>query len=75
MAGARKRHKGKFYLSVGGVAASLGTNTAKIKQLMSDGTLDWCNLHVNGPLFITEDSLVNYKRQLADAKHGTRPKT
>jgi hypothetical protein len=58
MVGVRKRHKGKIYLSVGGAAASLGTNTAKIKQLMSDGTLDWCNLRVNGPLFITEETLV-----------------
>jgi hypothetical protein len=47
MVGVRKRHKGKIYLSVSGAAASLGTNAAKIKQLMSDGTLDWCNLRVD----------------------------
>jgi len=73
MVGVRKRHKGKIYLSVSGAAASLGTNAAKIKQLMSDGTLDWCNPRVNGPLFITEDSPVSAGRMGLSVNFGLLP--
>jgi hypothetical protein len=56
----RKTHNGIAYFSVGAAATLLGTNTTKIKTLMSDGTLDWCNLRNNGRIFITEVSLIKY---------------
>ena len=71
MAVVRKTHNGIAYFSVGGAATFLGTNTAKIKQLMGDGTLDWCNLRVNGRIFVTAASLIKYKQQPVDAKHAT----
>jgi hypothetical protein len=66
----RKLHNGIAYFSVGAAATFLDTNTAKVKTLMSDGTLDWCNLRINVRIFITAVSLIKYKRQLVDARHA-----
>jgi hypothetical protein len=53
----RIEHNGQVYYSVGGAAKVLHTNTAKVKQLMGDGTLEWLNLKTNGPLYISATSV------------------
>ena len=68
MAGVRKTHNGIAYFSVGGAATFLGTNTAKIKQLMGDGTLDWCNLRNNGPIFVRK----SYQTQAPTCRRQVR---
>jgi hypothetical protein len=42
----------------------------KVKQLMGDGTLEWSNLRVNGPLYISEASILAYKRKQLEAKRA-----
>lgn len=42
----------------------LPTNTAKVKQLMGDGSLVWLNLRLNGRLVIPESSILAYQRLL-----------
>ena len=61
-------HAGKTYYSVGGAAKLLSTNTMKVKQLMGDGNLEWSNLRVNGPLYISEASILAYQREQLERK-------
>jgi hypothetical protein len=61
---------GKTYHTVGAAAKLLRTNTMKVKQLMGDGTLEWSNLRVNGPLYISEASILAYKRKQLEAKRA-----
>jgi hypothetical protein len=57
-------HEGQVYHSVGAAAKMLPTNTAKVKQLMGDGSLVWLNLRLNGRLVIPESSILAYQRLL-----------
>jgi hypothetical protein len=61
---------GKTYHTVGAAAKLLRTNTMKIKQLMGDGTLEWSNLRVNGPLYISEASILAYKTKQLELKRA-----
>jgi hypothetical protein len=66
----RIQHSGKVYHTVGGAAKMLRTNTAKVKQLMGDGSLEWLNLRVDGRLYITEESILAYQRTLLERKRA-----
>jgi hypothetical protein len=68
------KRRGKTYYSVGRAAKMLGTNTAKVKELMANGDLEWLNLQVNGPLYIPEDSLLAYQRRLLEYKRNPTTK-
>jgi hypothetical protein len=61
---------GKTYYTVGAAAKLLRTNTMKIKQLMGDGSLDWSNLRTNGPLYISEASVLAYQRKQVEIKRA-----
>jgi hypothetical protein len=63
-------HNGKTYYSVGAAAKMLHTNTMKVKQLMGDGSLEWLNLRVNGPLYIPEASILAHQRTLLEKKRA-----
>jgi hypothetical protein len=63
---------GKTYYSVGAAAKLLSTNTLKVKQLMSDESLEWSNLRVNGPLYISEASILTYQRKQLERKRAAR---
>lgn len=64
----RIEHNGQVYYSVGGAAKVLHTNTAKVKQLMGDGTLEWSNLKTNGPLYISATSVAAYQQKQIQQK-------
>jgi hypothetical protein len=61
---------GKTYFTVGAAAKLLRTNTMKVKQLMGDGSLEWSNLRVNGPLYISEASILTYQRVQLEQKRA-----
>jgi hypothetical protein len=63
---------GIAYHTVGNAAKVLGTNTMKVKQLMGDGTLEWLNLRINGRIYITEASILAYKRALMEKSSAER---
>jgi hypothetical protein len=63
---------GKIYYTVGAAAKLLRTNTMKVKQLMGDGSLEWSNLRVNGPLYISEASVLAYQRKQLEQKRAER---
>ncbi len=63
---------GKTYHTVGATAKLLRTNTMKVKQLMGDGSLEWSNLRVNGPLYISEESILAYQRKQLEQKRVDR---
>lgn len=71
----RIERAGKIYHTVGGAAKMLRTNTAKVKQLMGDGTLDWLNLRDGGRLYITEASILAYQRSLLEQKRAARSRS
>ncbi len=61
-------------------ATLLGTNTAKIKQMMGDGTLEWAQVPRGTSLLVAEDDVmklalerqVGIKSAAKRAKAGTR---
>ncbi len=61
---------GKTYHTVGAAAKLLRTNTMKVKQLMGDGSLEWSNLRMNGPLYISEESILAYQRKQLERKRA-----
>lgn len=61
---------GKTYYTVGAAAKLLRTNALKVKQLMGDGSLEWSNLRVNGPLYISEASILAYQRKQLERKRA-----
>jgi hypothetical protein len=63
---------GKTYYTVGAAAKLLRTNTLKVKQLMGDGSLEWSNLRVNGPLYISEASILAYQRKQLERKRAAQ---
>jgi hypothetical protein len=65
-------HAGKTYYTVGAAAKLLRTNTVKIKELMGDGSLEWSNLRVNGPLYISEASILAWQRKQLERKRADR---
>jgi hypothetical protein len=66
------KRRDKTYYPVGRAAKMLGTNTAKVKELMVNGDLEWSNLQVNGPLYIPQDSILAYQRRLLELKRAHR---
>lgn len=53
---------GRTYCKVSVAARFLGTTPGKIRQLMGDGTLEWAQARVNGPIVVSRDSLVRYMK-------------
>jgi len=56
-------HEGKLYYSMAHTAAMLGTTTPKLKQFMVAEGLDWANFRVNGPIWISAESIVAYQKR------------
>lgn len=54
-------HKGKLYYSMTLTAAMLNTTTTKLKQIMVAEGLDWANFRINGPIWISAESVVAWK--------------
>lgn len=50
------------HYTVGVVARLLRTTPARIRALMGDGTLEWNQARVNGPIVITVESVRRYLR-------------
>jgi hypothetical protein len=48
----------------------LRTNTMKVKRLMSNGTLEWLNLRVNGAIYFSEAGILAWQRTLLEKKAG-----
>ena len=62
---------GRTFYTVGATAKLLRTNTMKVKRLMADGSLEWSNLRVNGPLYISEASVLAYQRRQLEQKRNS----
>jgi hypothetical protein len=58
-------HQDRIFYSVSGAAMVLGTYTAKIRELMGSGKLEWTQVKINGKLFDSGDSLVKLKKERA----------
>jgi len=60
-------YEGKVYYDVVSTARLLRTTAAKVQHLMSEGELKWTQLRVGGKLLVHAESIVGYKRRLADS--------
>ncbi len=56
-------HNGKLYYSMTASARLLGTTVSKLRQAMIPEGLEWTNIRVNGPIWISADSLESYRRR------------
>jgi len=57
-------HDGQQYYSLAASARLLGTSVANLKKIMVKEGLDWTNLRVNGPLWISAESINSYLRRM-----------
>jgi hypothetical protein len=56
-------HEGKLYYSVAATARLLGTTTPKLRQLIIPEGLEWANFRINGPIWISAESVASYLRR------------
>ena len=56
-------HDGKLYMTVSEAAKSLKTTATKIRALMGSEDLYWTQLRTNGKLWVSAESVADYKRQ------------
>lgn len=56
-------HKGKAYYSIGATARILSTTSAKVREIMGRGELDWTQMRVNGRQLISAESIVRYEKR------------
>jgi hypothetical protein len=55
--------EGKLYYSVVAAAKIIGTTSTKLKKIMTSVGLEVENFRVNGPLWISTESLVAYQKR------------
>lgn len=53
-------HEGKVYYSFAAAARLLGTTTPKLKQILIPEDIEFLNLRVNGPLWVSADDLIRF---------------
>jgi hypothetical protein len=58
-------HEGKLYYSMSAAARLLGTTTTKLKVIMIPEGFEWANFRVNGPIWISAESIASYTRRKA----------
>ena len=56
-------HEGKLYMTVSEAAKSLKTTATKIRALMGSEDLYWTQLRTNGKLWVSAESVADYKRR------------
>ncbi len=56
-------HDGKLYMTVSEAAKSLKTTATKIRALMGSEDLYWTQLRTNGKLWVSAESVADYKRR------------
>jgi hypothetical protein len=56
-------HEGKRYYSMSIAAKLLGTTTVKLRQLISDQNIDFCNVRNNGSLWVDADEIDRLYKQ------------
>lgn len=56
-------HEGKMYYSMSAAAKLLGTTTTKLKQIIGPEGIAFCNLRVNGPLWVSASDIASYLRR------------
>ena len=59
-------HKGKAYFSVLTTSQLLHTTSEKVRDLMSQGALDWAQLKDNGKPMVTAASIADYMKRNPD---------
>ena len=55
--------EGKAYYSVAATARLLATTTAKVREKMGSGELEWTQIRTNGRLFISATSILSYEKR------------
>jgi hypothetical protein len=60
-------HKGGVYYDIASTARLLRTTTAKVRQLMGEGELEWTQLRLGGKIVVRAESIAEYKRRLSAA--------
>ena len=61
------RHGDRRWYPVGSAALRLSTSTAKVKALMGDGTLEWCQKGNSRTLLVSLDDVETFRNASGDA--------
>lgn len=56
-------HEGKLYYSMPAAARLLGTTTTKLKQIIEPEGIEYCNIRVNGPIWVSAHDIAGYLRR------------
>jgi hypothetical protein len=61
-------HEGRVWYTVPGAARFLHTATARVREIMGEGQVEWIQLRTDGKLLISVESLLRYEQQKAASK-------
>jgi len=64
-------HEGRVWYTVPGAARFLHTATARVREIMGEGQVEWIQLKTDGKLLISVESLLRYEQQKAALKKRT----
>jgi hypothetical protein len=61
-------HEGRVWYSVPAAARLLHTRTAKVREIMGKGEVDWTQLKTDGKLLVAVDSILSYEQRIRASK-------
>jgi hypothetical protein len=61
-------HDGRAWYTVPGAARLLHTTTARVREIMGQGYVDWMQLKTGGKLLVSVESLLSYEQRKAAPK-------
>lgn len=61
-------HEGRVWCTVPAAARLLHTTTARVREVMGQGQVEWIQLKTDGKLLISVESLLSYEQRTAAPK-------
>lgn len=66
--------EGKLYYSMSAAARLLGTTTTKLKQIIGPEGIEFRNIRVNGPIWVSAQDIASYMRRREHQAKQPKPK-
>ena len=61
-------HEGRVWYTVPGAARLLHATTARVREVMGQGQVEWIQLRTDGKLLVSVESLLSYEQRKAAPK-------
>ncbi len=63
-------HEGRVWYSVPAAARLLHMRTAKMREIMGSGEVEWTQLKAGGKLLVAVDSILSYEQRIQATKRA-----